>query len=85
MDLNAAQQLVSDSNLSDSVDFLIALEAVLEVLPISARYTGFDLVKAAVPAASDFEALENLRRLMFAQQVGTPKQLELAMGEVAGR
>lgn len=85
MDLNAAQQLVSDSNLSDSVDFLVALEVVLEVLPTSARYTGFDLVKAAVPAASDFEALENLRRLMFAQQVGTPKQLELAMGEVAGR
>jgi hypothetical protein len=27
--------------------FLTALEAVLEVLPLSARYTGFDPVKAA--------------------------------------
>ncbi|MCY4055951.1 MAG: DUF1156 domain-containing protein [Cyanobacteria bacterium MAG CAR4_bin_6] len=83
MDLDAAQQLVSDNNLAKSVDFLTALEAVLEVLPISARYTGFDPVKAALPAASDFEALENLRRLMFAEQVGTPKQLELVMGELA--
>ncbi|HBP52889.1 MAG TPA: hypothetical protein DD643_00370, partial [Synechococcus sp. UBA8638] len=84
-DLKGAQQLVSDNNLADSVDFLTALEAVLEVLPISARYAGFDPVKAAVPAASDFEALENLRRLMFAEQVATPKQLELAMGDVTGR
>ncbi|MFM9088761.1 MAG: nucleotidyltransferase domain-containing protein [Cyanobium sp.] len=36
------------------------------MLPISARYTGFDPVKAAAPAASDFEALENLRRLALA-------------------
>ena len=83
MDLDAAQQLVSDNNLAKSVDFLTALEAVLEVLPISAAYTGFDPVKAALPAASDFEALENLRRLMFAEQVATPKQLELVMGELA--
>lgn len=82
-DLNAAQQVVSDNNLAKSVDFLTALEAVLEVLPLSARYTGFDPVKAALPAASDFEALENLRRLTFAEQVGTPKQLELAMGDLA--
>ena len=40
-------------------------------------------MKAAVPAASDFEALENLRRLMFVEQVGTPRQLELVMGELA--
>lgn len=84
-DLNAAQQVVSDNNLAKSVDFLTALEAVLEVLPLSARYTGFDPVKAALPAASDFEALENLRRLAFAEQVGTPKQLELAMGDLATR
>ena len=30
---------------------------------LSARYTGFDPVKAAAPATSDFEALENLRHL----------------------
>ncbi|OOV36004.1 hypothetical protein BO98_02240 [Candidatus Synechococcus spongiarum LMB bulk10D] len=84
-DLNAAQQLVDDNNLANSVDFLTALEAVLEVLPISARYAGFDPVKAAMPAASDFDALENLRRLMFAEQVATPKQLELAMENLVTR
>lgn len=84
-DLNAAQQLVRDNGLARSPDFLTALEAVLEVLPLSARYTGFDPVKAALPAASDFEALENLRRLAFAKQVGTPRQLEMALGDQATR
>ena len=83
--LDAAQQLVRDNGLARSPDFLTALEAVLEVLPLSARYTGFDPVKAALPAASDFEALENLRRLAFAEQVGTPRQLELALGDQAAR
>ncbi|TGG96883.1 MAG: DUF1156 domain-containing protein [Aphanocapsa feldmannii 277cV] len=83
IDLNAARQLVDDNGLASSADFLTALEAVLEVLPISARYTGFDPVKAAVPAASDFEALENLRRLAFAAQVVPPKQLELVQAELA--
>jgi putative DNA methylase len=81
--LNAAKQLLDDNGLSNSADFLTALEAVLEVLPLSARYTGFDPVKAAAPAASDFEALENLRRLALAEQVPAPKQLELVLAELA--
>ena len=40
-------------------------------------------VKAAAPVASDFEALENLRRLALAVQVPAPKQLELMMAELA--
>jgi hypothetical protein len=56
---------------------------VLEVLPLYARYTGFDPVKAAAPAAYDFEALENLRRLALAEQVPVPKQLELVLAELA--
>jgi putative DNA methylase len=83
IDLNAAKQLLDDNGLANSADFLTALEAVLEVLPLSARYTGFDPVKAAVPAASDFEALENLRRLALAEQVAAPKQLELVLAELA--
>ena len=47
IDLNAAKQLLDDNGLANSGDFLTALEAVLEVLPLSARYTGFDPVKAA--------------------------------------
>ncbi|MFN9630500.1 MAG: hypothetical protein ACK59A_09780 [Cyanobacteriota bacterium] len=69
--------------LGNSTFFLTALEAVLEVLPLSARHTGFDPVKAAAPAASDFEALENPRRLALAEQVPAPKQLELVLVELA--
>lgn len=83
IDLNAAKQLLDDNGLANSPIFLTALEAVLEVLPLSARYTGFDPVKAAQPAASDFEALENLRRLALAEQVPAPKQLELVLAEMA--
>ncbi|AII45084.1 hypothetical protein KR49_01215 [Synechococcus sp. KORDI-49] len=83
IDLNAAKQLLDDNGLANSADFLTALEAVLEVLPISARYTGFDPVKAAAPAASDFEALENLRRLALAEEVSAPKQLEMVLAELA--
>jgi putative DNA methylase len=83
IDLNAAKQLLDDNGLANSANFLTALEAILEVLPLSARYTGFDPVKAAQPAASDFEALENLRRLALAEQVPAPKQLELVLAELA--
>jgi hypothetical protein len=69
--------------LANSAVFLTALEAVLEVLPLSARYTGFDPVKAAAPAASDFEAQENRRRLALAEQMPAPKQLELVLAERA--
>jgi len=83
IDLNAAKQLLDDNGMANSPVFLTALEAVLEVLPLSARYTGFDPVKAAPPASSDFEALENLRRLALAEQVPAPKQLELVLAELA--
>ena len=55
------------------------------MLPLYARYTGFDPVKAASPAASDFEALENLRRLPLAEQVPVPvpKQFQLMLAELA--
>jgi hypothetical protein len=46
-----ARQPTGDHHLQpgpgDAMTFLTALEAVLEVLPLSARYTGFDPVKAA--------------------------------------
>ncbi len=69
--------------LANSTVFLTALEAVLDVLPLSARHAGFDPVKAAAPSASDFEDLENQRRLALAEQVPAPKQLELVLAERA--
>jgi hypothetical protein len=39
-------------------------------------------VKASAPVASDFESLDNLRRLALAVQVPSPKQLELVLAEL---
>lgn len=75
--LDAAKDLLTNANVSSDPSFLTALEAVLEVLPPSKAYTGFDPVAAALPAANDFEALENLRRLAFSTHVDEPKQLSL--------
>ena len=75
--------LLDDNGLANRPIFLTGLEAVQQVLPLSARYTGFDPVKAAAPAASDFKALENLRCLALAEQVLAPKHLELVLAERA--
>lgn len=79
--LNAAKDLVEKAGVMHEPAFLTAMEALLEVLPPSRAYTGFDPAKAAVPAASDFEALENLRRLAFSEQVDEPQQLILLRTE----
>ena len=57
--------------------FLAALEAVLEVLPVSKSFSRVDLDGELAPASSDFEALEKLRKLAFAAQIGEPEQLDL--------
>lgn len=75
--LEAAKEQIQHYGLDKDIVFLDALRAVLEVLPPSHQFTGFDISKASEPAASDFEALENLRRLAFAKQVAKPRQLLL--------
>ncbi len=79
--LDAARELLTKTGVASEPAFLMALEAVLEVLPPSRAYAGFDPAVAAQPAASDFEALENLRRLAFSEQVDEPQQLALLREE----
>src|SRR5690606_3535481 len=81
--LQAARDLLERVGVIRDPAFLIALEAVLEVLPPSRAFTGIDPTAAAAPAASDFEALENLRRLAFGAQVDEPEQLKLWREEMA--
>lgn len=57
--------------------FQQALTYVLEVLPMSRTFSGIELDGDLGSASSDFEALENLRRLALADDVAPPKQLEL--------
>ena len=84
--LDAARDMLRDEGMDRSQDFAIALEAVLEVLPVSRKFRGFDLdskAKALESASEDFDALENLRRLAFGDLVGEPEQLKLWREESA--
>lgn len=75
----AARELLKEAHLDQDPAFLTALEAVLEVLPPSRSFVGFDVVEGddAIAAANDFDALEKLRRLAFAQRIDEPQQLAL--------
>lgn len=71
----AARELLGKAGVDKDPAFLKTLEALLEVLPPSRSFTGFDLGTALEPASNDFEALENLRRLAFSGWVPAPRQL----------
>ncbi len=76
--LESARDLLEKAGIVGDPALHTALEAVLEVLPVSSKFTGIEDAKGAVAeAASDFEALEMLRRLAFTEQVDEPAQLEL--------
>jgi adenine-specific DNA methylase len=75
--LTAAHEMLNANQLSRDPRFLASLEALLEVLPPSRAYTGMDPAKAAQTAAADFEALENLRKLAYSEQIDEPAQLQL--------
>ncbi|MCX7894276.1 MAG: hypothetical protein N2544_18175, partial [Burkholderiales bacterium] len=63
--------------------FQQALTYVLEVLPPSRTFSGLSLDGDLAAAASDFEALENLRRLALSDRVPEPEQLKLFAEEAA--
>jgi putative DNA methylase len=75
--LQAAREMLTKTGTDKEQMFFAALEAVLEVLPVSKMFSGVDLEGDLAAAGSDFEALENLRKLAFTQQVDPPTQLEL--------
>lgn len=76
--LEGALDLLKDAGLENDLQFLAALEAVLEVLPPSRAFVGFDVATGdAKSAADDFDALEKLRRLAFWDKVDEPQQLSL--------
>jgi hypothetical protein len=81
--LQAARELLTRSGLDKDQRFFAALEAVLEVLPVSKAFSGIDLEGDLAAAGSDFEALENLRKLAFTEQVDPPKQLDLWLEHAA--
>ena len=72
----ARDQLEANGLLNDD-EFKIALEVMLEVLPPSKTFSGIDADEAVKPAADDFDALEKLRRIVYGEEIGAPKQLSL--------
>lgn len=82
--LDVALDLLKDAGIDNDPQFLAALEAVLEVLPPSRNFVGFDVATGdAKSAADDFDALEKLRRLAFSDRVDEPQQLSLFAEEAA--
>lgn len=76
--LQAGRELVERAGLEASPGFVTAMTAVLEVLPVSSTFTKVKGETGAVAeAASDFDALEHLRRLMFSDRVPEPEQLKM--------
>ncbi len=71
----AAKKALEDNGLNDDPTLLTALEALLNVLPAApGSGTSTKLDAHLAGAASDWEALEKLRRLAFAEQVPEPKR-----------
>lgn len=73
--LEAAREQLEKGNWLSDPSFHVALQAVLEVLPVSAKFSKVELTPALTGFGSDFEALENLRRLAFTEQVEEPTLL----------
>jgi adenine-specific DNA methylase len=81
--LQDAREMLTNAQVDTESGFFAALEAVLEVLPVSKAFSGIDLEGDVAEFGNDFEALENLRKLAFAQDVDEPQQLQLWKEEAA--
>ena len=74
--LAAAQEMLDNTLVDQDPLFFAALEAVLEVLPVSKSFTGIELEGSVAAAGSDFEALYNLVRLAYGNEIDEPEQLK---------
>jgi len=81
--LDAGRELLVNAGVSNDPQFFATLEAVLEVLPVGKAFSQVELDGDLGASGSDFDVLENLRRLAFSAQVDSPKQLEMWV-EAAG-
>ena len=75
--LEAAREMLASTLVDKEPRFFAALEAVLEVLPVSRAFTGIELEGDVAASGSDFEALYNLARLAYGDQIDEPEQLKL--------
>ena len=81
--LAAAQEMLANALVDQEPRFFAALEAVLEVLPVSKAYTRIDLEGETADASDDFEVLYKLARLAYGDEIDEPEQLKLWQEENA--
>ena len=72
-----AQEMLANTQVDQDRRFFTALEAILEVLPVSKAFTGIELEGNVAASGSDFEALYNLVRLAYGDEIDEPGQLKL--------
>ena len=75
--LDAARELLAKARVDKQPRFFAALEAVLEVLPISTKHTGVQLEGDLAASGSDFEVLYDLYRLAYSDKIDEPEQLKI--------
>ena len=73
----AARDMLERARLAEDSRFFAALEAVLEVLPPSKRWTDISLEGDVEASGNDFEALYDLFRLAYSDKIDEPTQLKL--------
>ena len=79
--LKDARELLEQASVNQDPRFFAALEAVLEVLPVSRSFTGIELEGEVAASGSDFEVLYNLSRLAYGDKIDEPTQLGLWLGD----
>ena len=72
-----ARDTLERAQVAQDPRFVAALEAVLEVLPPSKRWTNITLEGDVAAAGNDFEALYDLFRLAYSDEIDEPAQLRL--------
>ena len=75
--LTAAQEMLAGAGMDQTPRFFAALEAVLDILPVSEAFTGIALEGDVAASGSDFEVLYNLTRLAYGDKIDEPEQLKL--------
>ena len=75
--VGTARDTLDRAQVAHDPRFVAALEAVLEVLPPSTRWTNITLEGDVAAAGNDFEALYDLFRLAYRDQIDEPTQLKL--------
>ena len=75
--IGTARDTLERAQVAQDPRFVAALEAVLEVLPPSKRWTNISLEGDVAAAGNDFEALYDLFRLAYSDRIDEPAQLKL--------